>query len=113
MLATFCLHYTLSKGTTQQAPLLGRVKLLIYLYHWSPGCFYPVEDLLTCHITRGAFRVHALHSVFNHYDINVLRPAKFAERFTLRPGKVVSICNGVGISLLPPCRNALNMHKES
>ena len=30
---TFCLHYTLS----QVAPLLGRVKQLIYSYHWYPS----------------------------------------------------------------------------
>ena len=46
--------------------------------------FCPLEDLLTCHITRGAFCVHTIQ--FNHYDMNVLRHAKLAERFTPRPG---------------------------
>lgn len=43
-------------------------------------------------------------------DVNILRHAKFAERFTPRPGKVLSSYNGVDISLLPPCRDALKMH---
>ena len=54
MFVTFCLHYTLSqvhafvrKGETTH-PLVS----LMF--------FCPLEDLLTCHITRGAFRVHAI-----------------------------------------------------
>ena len=43
-------------------------------------------------------------------DVNVLRHAKFSERFSPRPGKVLSSYDGVDISLLPPCRDALNMH---
>ena len=46
-------------------------------------------------------------------DINVLRYAKFAEIFTMRPGPVLSSYDRVDTSLLPPCRDALNMHKEN
>ena len=53
---------------------------------------------MKCHITRGALLVHAIQlKTFNHYDMNVLRHAKFSKRFISRPTEVFSTYNGVDI----------------
>ena len=43
-------------------------------------------------------------------DINSLRYEKFIERFSAKPGEVLTSYNGVDMSLLPPCRESLKMH---
>ena len=43
-------------------------------------------------------------------DINSLRHEKFIERFSTKPGMVLTSYDGVDISLLPPCRESLRMH---
>ena len=43
-------------------------------------------------------------------DINSLRYEKFIERFSVKPGEVLTSYNGVDMSHLPPCRESLKMH---
>ena len=43
-------------------------------------------------------------------DINVLQFDRFLARFTSKPGMLLSSYNGVDMSLLPPCKDALRMH---
>ena len=43
-------------------------------------------------------------------DISYLRRDKFIERFSTKPGMVLTSYDGVDISLLPPCRESLRMH---
>ena len=43
-------------------------------------------------------------------DINSLRYEKFIERFSAKPGEVLTGYNGVDMSLLPSCRESLKMH---
>ena len=43
-------------------------------------------------------------------DISYLRHEKFIERFSTRPGIVLTSYYGVDISLLPPCHESLRMH---
>ena len=43
-------------------------------------------------------------------DINSLRYQKFTERFSTKPGMLLTSCDGVNTSLLPPCRESLKMH---
>ena len=43
-------------------------------------------------------------------DINSLRYEKFIDRFSAKPGEVLTSYNGVDVSLLPPCRESLKMH---
>ena len=40
-------------------------------------------------------------------DINSLRYEKFIERFSAKPGAVMTSDNGVDMSLLPPCRKCM------
>ena len=43
-------------------------------------------------------------------DINSLRHEKFIERFNTKSGMVLTSYDGVDRSLLPPCRESLQMH---
>ena len=43
-------------------------------------------------------------------DINSLRYEKFIQRFSTKPGEVLTSYNGVDMSLLPPCQESLKMH---
>ena len=43
-------------------------------------------------------------------EINSLRYEKFIERFSAKPGEVLTSYNGVDVSLLPPCQESLKMH---
>ena len=43
-------------------------------------------------------------------DTNSLRYSKVIERFSVKPGEVLTSYNGVDMSLLPPCRESLKMH---
>ena len=44
------------------------------------------------------------------FDINVLRHEKFIQRFSPKPGTLLSTYSGVDMSLLPPCKDAMEMH---
>jgi len=43
-------------------------------------------------------------------DMNSLRYEKYIERFSAKPGEVLTSYNSVDMSLLPPCRESLKMH---
>ena len=43
-------------------------------------------------------------------DINSLRYQKFIERFSAKPGILLTSYDGVDTSLLPPCHESLKMH---
>ena len=43
-------------------------------------------------------------------DINSLRYEEFIERFSAKPGEVLTSYNGVDMSLVPSCRESLKMH---
>ena len=85
--------YTLSQLRHKHALLLGRVKQLIYSYRWYPWCFLS--------FVRSFDMPHHTWSISCAcYTIQPLRYERFAS------------CKACG-KILPPCRNALNMHKES
>ena len=46
-------------------------------------------------------------------EISYLRHEKFIERFSTKPGMVLTSYDGVNRSLLPPCRESLLMHIRS
>ena len=95
--------YTLSQLRHKQALLLGRVKQLIYSYCWYPWCFLSLGRSFD-------MPSHVEHFVCMLYN-STTTIWTFCVMQSLR--KDSSQDQEVDISLLPPCKNALNMYKES
>ena len=54
--------------------------------------------------------VCCIYGKSNYKDINKLRYDMFKQRFQPKKGQTLSSCDGIDLSLLPPCRSSLHMH---
>ena len=89
-----CIH------TFVQSTFVREVETTLYLYHW---CL----DVKIWHATSHA-SISVLYNRYSTTTISFCVVQSYTKLFTSRPGN-----NGVVSQPSPPCRNALNMHKES
>ena len=109
---TFCLHYTLSQVATQTRTFVGKgetthllislVSLMFSVSNWK------IFWYATSHLE------HFVCTLYNYrYGIQPLRYERFesgkaCRKIHSKTRKLISAFYG-----LPPCRNALNMHKRA